>query len=487
MSGFHVLLVDDSPTALGMLSYWLSAAGYEVETATDGLDALKSGFRRVPDLVLMDIRMPRMDGIQACRLFKADHSTRDVPVILLSSQEVGSERIHATRAGADRFLLKDVGPDEIVRSLEECIAGRSPRPSPPPGDREETPVPEDIEILTRVNQILETKLFEATLFNEIGRVGREVDDFETTIREVDRILSEIVPHDAMAAVFSDGLSLETVILYTYAPGEEIRRLTREATVRLHEEAQVPAAPGRTHVLEFLLDGKRQGGEPAAERFRPWIVCPIRSGDVVKGLLALFSDKGTAGVGEERLTAVLLRHSFVVMENAWLYRQIARMSATDGLTGLTNHLHFVEGLQKEHARSSRYRHPYSVLMVDIDHFKKVNDVYGHPVGDIVLREVSAILSEQCRNTDLPARYGGEEFIVLLPATAIGEARIVAERIRQAVERKMFASPSPLVRMTVSIGISAYDPESPLGHREILKHADEALYSAKREGRNRVCLR
>jgi two-component system cell cycle response regulator len=486
MSGFNVLLVDDSPTALGMLSYWLSAAGYEVETATDGLDALKVGFRRVPDLVLMDIRMPRMDGIQACRLFKADPSTRDVPVILLSSQEVGSERIHATRAGADRFLLKDVGPDEIVRLLQECLAGRTPRPAPH-GEGEGMPVPDDVEILTRVNHILETKLFEATLFNEIGRIGREVDDFETTIRAVYRILSEIVPHDAMAVVFSDGLSLETVILYPYTPGEEIRRITREAIGRLHEEAQVPAAPGRTHVLEFLLGEKRPGGEPAVERFQPWIVCPIRSGEMVKGLLALFSDKGTAGAGEERLTAALLRHSFVAMENAWLYRQIARISITDGLTGLTNHLHFVESLKKEHARSSRYRQPYSLLMVDIDHFKKVNDVYGHPVGDVVLREISAILSEQCRDTDLPARYGGEEFILLLPGTEGSDAKIVAERIRQAVERKIFASPSPLVRTTVSVGISAYDPESPLDYREILKHTDEALYAAKREGRNRVCLR
>ncbi len=486
MRGFNVLLVDDSPTALGMLSYTLATAGYEVETATDGLDALKAGFQRVPDIILMDIRMPRMDGIQACRLFKANPATREVPVVLLSSQEVGSERIHATRAGADRVLLKDEGPDEIVGSLRECLAGRTPRPASS-GNLEAMPAPDDVEILARVNQILETKLFEATLFNEIGRIGREVDDFETTIRAVDRILSEIVPHEAMSAVFSDSLSLEAVIVYPFAPGEGIRQVAREATGRLYEEMQVPAAPGRTQVSEFLLEGRRPGGEPAVERFRPWIVCPVRSGEMVKGLLALFSDQGTAGAGEERLTEALLRHSFVVMENAWLYRQIDRMSATDGLTGLTNRRHFMESLKKEHARASRYRHPYSLLMLDIDHFKKVNDVYGHPTGDAVLREVSAILSDQSRNTDLPARYGGEEFVILLTGTAGQDAKIVGERIRQAVERKVFASPSPLVRTTVSVGISAYDPESPLSDREVLARADEALYVAKREGRNRICLK
>ncbi len=367
MGGYRVLVVDDSPTALGMLSYILSSAGYEVDAASDGLDALKAGFRRIPDLVLMDIRMPRMDGIQACRLFKSDPATRDVPVVLLSSQEVGSERIHATRAGADRFVLKDSEPDEIVRLLRECLSGKPPRPAAS-GGGDGGSVPDEVEILTRVNTILETKLFEATLFNEIGRIGSEVNDFEMTIRGVDNALSEIVPHDAMAAVFSDGLFLDTVVAYPYAADELIRRTTLEATARLREEAKVLSIEGRTHVLEFFLERRRPGGDPAPERFRPWIVCPVRSGEMVKGLLALFSDRGTSGAGEVHLTAALLRHCFVVMENAWLYRQIARMSITDGLTGLINHRHFLECLKKEHSRSARYHQAYSLLMVDIDHFK-----------------------------------------------------------------------------------------------------------------------
>ncbi len=113
------------------------------------------------------------------------------------------------------------------------------------------------------------------------------------------------------------------------------------------------------------------------------------------------------------------------------------------------------------------------------------MYGHPVGDIVLREISLILADQSRTTDLTGRYGGEEFVVLLPGTPVGDAKIVAERIRQAVERKIFAMPSQHVRATASIGVSGFDPDSSLGYREVLLHADEALYTAKREGRNRVC--
>jgi diguanylate cyclase (GGDEF)-like protein len=484
MTGFHVLLVDDSQTVLEMLSYVLSSAGFSVTTAADGIEGLTEVFRRTPDLILMDIRAPRVGGIQACRLLKADPARRDVPVILLSSQQIGSERIHAERAGADRLLLKDSTPEKIVDASRECLAGKSPRPVSE-DDPKEADKPGNLEVLLRVNQIQEARLFEATLFNEIGAVGREVDDFETTMRAMARILSDLVPHDALAAVFADGIRLESVIVYPFDASEEIRRATREATERVWSEAGVPAAPGGTSVVEYWFDGRYVDAEPAPERFRPWIQCPIRSGEMVKGVLCLFSE-GDAASAKERLTEALLRHAFVVMENAWLYRQISRMSATDGLTQLTNRRHFVECLKREHSRSSRHRLPYSILIADIDHFKKINDVYGHLVGDTVLREFSAILREQCRDADHPARYGGEEFVVLLPGTGGKDGSIVADRIRQAVERKIFASPSPLIRVTVSIGVSAFDPEAPRNDQEVLDSADQALYAAKHGGRNQVCV-
>jgi two-component system cell cycle response regulator len=123
-------------------------------------------------------------------------------------------------------------------------------------------------------------------------------------------------------------------------------------------------------------------------------------------------------------------------------------------------------------------------MDIDHFKKINDVHGHPVGDTVLREMAAIFREAVRGTDLPARYGGEEFIVFLPRTRLPEAGIVGERIREAVERKAFAAPSPMLRCTVSVGIADYLPGTEGTEKTVIGRADEALYSAKRGGRNRV---
>jgi diguanylate cyclase (GGDEF)-like protein len=175
---------------------------------------------------------------------------------------------------------------------------------------------------------------------------------------------------------------------------------------------------------------------------------------------------------------------MVLENAWLYRQIARISVTDGLTGLTNVRHFREQAQREHSRARRHNDPYTVLMMDIDHFKKINDVYGHPVGDTVLREMAAIFREAVRLTDLPARYGGEEFVAFLSRTRLPEAAIVGERIREAVERKVFAAPSLMIRCTVSVGVADYLPGTEGTEKTVIGRADQALYSAKRGGRNRV---
>ena len=217
---------------------------------------------------------------------------------------------------------------------------------------------------------------------------------------------------------------------------------------------------------------------------PRAVCSVRAGEMVKGLIAVYTGIEGAALGGAATKESLLRQAFMVLENAWLYRQIARISVTDGLTGLMNDRHFREQAHREHSRARRHNDPYAILMMDIDHFKKINDVYGHPVGDTVLREMAAIFREAVRLTDLPARYGGEEFIVFLPRTRLPEAVIVGERIREAVERKVFAAPSPMLHCTVSIGVAEYLPGSEGTEKTVIGLADQALYAAKRGGRNRV---
>ena len=164
--------------------------------------------------------------------------------------------------------------------------------------------------------------------------------------------------------------------------------------------------------------------------------------------------------------------------------LARLSTTDPVTGLRTRRYAAEVLNIEWIRARRYRSPLSVMMADLDHFKHVNDKYGHPAGDAVLRGVSEVLRQTLRAPDVAGRYGGEEMLVILPQTGVDGARQMAERWRQAVAQATFASPDGRsVGVTVSIGVASFDP-SHATPDELVGAADEALYRAKNDGRNRV---
>jgi diguanylate cyclase (GGDEF)-like protein len=164
------------------------------------------------------------------------------------------------------------------------------------------------------------------------------------------------------------------------------------------------------------------------------------------------------------------------------RRLLIQSMTDPLTGLLNRRSFLELSGKEATRARRHGNPFSVLMLDIDHFKKVNDTHGHPVGDLVIKALGGVCTKALRPHDLLARYGGEEFVLTLPHTSADGARVVAERIREAVEQTAVPCESGPVRFTVSVGVATYADDESFDHA--VERADKALYVSKQSGRNRV---
>jgi diguanylate cyclase (GGDEF)-like protein len=165
----------------------------------------------------------------------------------------------------------------------------------------------------------------------------------------------------------------------------------------------------------------------------------------------------------------------------MHAEIERMATTDGLTGLLNHRVLQQDLTKELRRSERQSIPLSLLLVDIDHFKKVNDTYGHPVGDLVLRGVARILKEEIRDIDTAARYGGEEFAVVLPGTDSAGAKNFAERLRKTIMAETFSADGRTLKVTASIGIASV-PADAKTKEELIERTDQALYHAKHQGRN-----
>jgi len=173
---------------------------------------------------------------------------------------------------------------------------------------------------------------------------------------------------------------------------------------------------------------------------------------------------------------------LALRNALLYREVKSMADHDGLTKIANRRRFEERLDEEAQRHGRYELPLSLILFDLDHFKNVNDTFGHQTGDAVLRGMAGLLLESLRGSDLPARFGGEEFAVILPHTSREQALLLAERIRQRVAGRDFGELDQKVRLTVSAGVAALEPGA--SSQELVSLADQALYLAKNGGRNRV---
>lgn len=174
-----------------------------------------------------------------------------------------------------------------------------------------------------------------------------------------------------------------------------------------------------------------------------------------------------------------------IERIKLFDEIERLSVTDGLTGTYLRRYFLERLREELSRAEQYNIDLAFIMVDLDHFKKCNDSFGHLVGDVVLKEVAGILKQKVREIDLVGRFGGEEFCILLPEANKADAYVVAERIRKAVEGYTIKAYDETLSITISMGISSFPEDSP-GLEDLIENADTALYEAKRQGRNKVCL-
>jgi diguanylate cyclase (GGDEF)-like protein len=174
---------------------------------------------------------------------------------------------------------------------------------------------------------------------------------------------------------------------------------------------------------------------------------------------------------------------VSIDNAKMYQRLQELATTDGLTGLCNHREFQDRLDEMLGRAARRRSRISLVLADVDHFKRINDAHGHPVGDVVLRRVSQILLAAVRKVDVVARYGGEEFALLLEDTDAAGAMQLCERACAEVSRQQFGSDSGAFQVTLSLGVAAY-PEDGADKPTLIARADQALYRAKREGRNRV---
>jgi two-component system cell cycle response regulator len=446
----RILVVDDIEANVRLLEAKLTAEYYDVLTAYNGPEALARAAAEEPDVVLLDVMMPGMDGFQVCRRLKDDPATRHIPVVLVTALDGRDDRIAGLEAGADEFLTKPI--DEVMLMAR-------------------------VRSLTRLKAVMdELRQREAS--------GRRLGVIETS-----------------AARLGGGGGRVTVVDDHDRQGPRLlEQLSVEHRAQLVRSPEAMAELPKGHVDLFIVNATAKGfdGLRLAARIRSdeatrnvpvlAVVDVEDRARVVKALELGVNDLLPRPVDSQELAARARTQIRRKRYTDYLRNNLdssLELAIVDQLTGLYNRRYMSSQVEVLTQRAQRGRLPLAALVVDIDHFKKINDNFGHDVGDEVLREFAVRLASNVRAVDLACRTGGEEFVVLMPDTQIVDAHRIAERLRLHVAGSPFrvAGGRELLSVTISIGVAATTTDD-LAAETLLKRADENVYAAKAKGRNRV---
>jgi two-component system cell cycle response regulator len=448
----RVLVVDDIMSNVKLLEAKLTAEYFDVVTAFNGLECLARMAESVPDIVLLDVMMPGMDGFEVCRRIKSDPKIAHVPVVMVTALDQPSDRVAGLEAGADDFLTKPV---------------------------------DDAALFARVRSLVRLKLMtdELRMRESTGQSMGLIDPAETLLdaNPAGRIL-----------VIEDRQETVAWFVAALTPQHEV------TSVDTFEEALVRVRGGDPDLVVVSLGMRGFDGLRLCSQLRSLpegrnvpILVVVSDGDRRKLTQALemgVNDYLTRPVDKNELVARVRtqlrkkRYADRLRHNVQLSLE---MAITDQLTGLHNRRYMSRHLDNLVASAKKNSRPIAFVIMDIDYFKAVNDTYGHDIGDEVLKEFSSRIAANVRGIDLACRYGGEEFVVVMPDTDISFACSVSERLRHSIETTPFRisrAPNSL-NLTISIGIASLEGPDDTGDA-LLHRADQALYRAKKTGRNKV---
>jgi two-component system cell cycle response regulator len=443
----RILIVDDVPANTRLMEARLAAEYYESATAHDGEAAIVLARDWQPDILLLDVMMPGIDGFETCRRLKSDPLTQHIPVVMITTLEDSGERVRGLEAGADDFLSKPVDFPTLFARVRSLV--RLKRLLDEWRKRSET---------ARALGLAAANLAPPSVAGSQVLIVEDAADAAEFIGAAlgqDGIATSLAGSEAetLAAVGCTGFDL--IVLSLSLSGEDPLRLaSRLRAAEATQDVPLLLLADAAH-RDRLLRGADLGAND-------WLLRPLDPNE----LRARARNQIRRKIYQDRLRMDL--------------GQALEAALIDPLTGLHNRRHMLRHLEGLLVGPGGM--PVAVMMIDIDHFKAINDKYGHAEGDLALREVAELLRTRVRVFDSVARFGGEEFVVAMPGTRADEAMAAAERLRQAIAAHQVGRHA--LNITVSIGVARGAPST--APADLLHEADMALYEAKRSGRNRVVL-
>ncbi|PCI59598.1 MAG: PleD family two-component system response regulator [Kordiimonadales bacterium] len=451
----RVLVVDDVPPNVKLLEAKLTSEYFDVLTAFSGPEALDVISREHPDIILLDVMMPGMDGFEVCRRIKSDPATAHIPVVMVTALDQPSDRVAGLEAGADDFLTKPV---------------------------------QDLALFARVRSLVRLKVMMDELRNREATgatMGWESEE-EVAIQMAESAYGSILVVDEQERVLERiAKALSDVGDLTFIAGGDdaaerareknfdliIVSLTMRNTDGLRVCSKLRSFEETRHVpiLVMVDDGNTKLLVRALEMgVNDYVVRPVDRMEFLARVKTQLKRK---------------KYADQLWENFHLSMQLA---TTDAVTGLYNRHYLTSHMDTRMQAAHNSGKPLSVMMMDIDHFKVVNDTHGHAIGDIVLKEFANRVAKNIRGVDLAARYGGEEFVVMMPETPTDWAYMIADRLREEVCENLFDVGLDTGSIGISVSIGVATSEKGQSPAQLLEEADKALYTAKANGRNKVVI-
>lgn len=461
-----VLIVGERKGLLNPIAKVFEKDRYSVIRAYSLKEALKGVKDSGPHAIIHAVDSPAQECLKLCESLRKEESTKDIPIIMISKKGTNKrDIIYCLKKGATDTLLKPFDKTELLSKVKN-----------------------EIRMGFLYEELKQNRRDLTALLNVTRTLSSTLDSKEILYLIVKKI-SEVIDVARCSIVRIDPDSRYGIVVASHEDPT-----IRDLKINLRKYPEIKKALQTKEIVlikDIWKDPLMAKVRKYLERIRfdSIMVIPVIYREEVIGTLLLRTSRAGEAFKEKdiRFCKVVANIAAGALYNAYLYEMmeeektmLQKLAITDDLTGVYNHRYFVHRLQDEFDRVARYNHPLSLIMLDIDFFKVINDTFGHRKGDMVLKEFARVLKRNIRKTDILARYGGEEFMILLPQTDQSGALIEGERIRKIIREHDYKIKD--VKITVSLGIATYPYEGIKTPDDLLGCADKALYIAKGKGRD-----